>query len=73
MFTAFLLAAALPLSPVQDDRAEAPRAEKKICKGQAKTGTRVRAKRVCKTQAEWDADAQLNQDQARGMSNMQSR
>ena len=30
------------------------KAEKKICKRQARTGTRLSADRICKTAAEWD-------------------
>ncbi|MEZ0497193.1 hypothetical protein ACAX61_12950 [Sphingomonas sp. IW22] len=73
MLTAILLVAALPVMPAQADGTAAPKAEKKICRGLTKTGTRVRAKPVCKTQAEWDADAQANHDHARGMSMMQTR
>ncbi|WP_315761155.1 hypothetical protein [Sphingomonas sp. Y38-1Y] len=71
MLTALLLVAALP----QTQPAPAPvtKAEpaKKICKGRANTGSRLRSKPVCKTQAEWDSDAALNADQTRGMSQMQ--
>jgi hypothetical protein len=34
-----------------------PKKERKVCRVYAKTTSRIGSDRVCKTQAEWDADA----------------
>lgn len=71
MLFALLFAAASP-APSQDAQPPKPRAEK-ICKGRVNTGSRLRSKPVCKTQAEWDADAAQSLDAARNMGQTQSR
>lgn len=45
---------------VAKDKPEEPK-EKKICKEEAQTNSRIPAKRICRTQEEWDAqtDASL--------------
>lgn len=39
---------------VAEEKPAKPAKEKKICKGEATSGTRLAKKRVCKTRAEWD-------------------
>ena len=51
MLTTLLL---LALTGQQAEPAPAPVKEKKICRVQETTGSRLGAKRICKTQAEWD-------------------
>lgn len=70
MLTALLLAALAPQTPVAQPPAKP---DKKICKGRVNTGSRLRSKPVCKTQAEWDAEAALNADATRNMGQTQAR
>ncbi len=70
MLFALLLTATLPAP--QEAQAPTPKAEK-ICKGRVNTGSRLRSKPVCKTQAEWDAEAATNADSTRNMGQTQSR
>ncbi|WP_294235912.1 hypothetical protein [uncultured Sphingomonas sp.] len=51
MLTTLLL---LALAGQQTEPTPPPAKEKKICRAQETTGSRLAAKRVCKTQAEWD-------------------
>ncbi|MFN3676623.1 MAG: hypothetical protein ACK4TC_11635 [Sphingomonas pseudosanguinis] len=51
MLTTLLL---LALTGQQAEPAPTPVKEKKICRVQETTGSRLAAKRICKTQAEWD-------------------
>lgn len=51
MLTTLLL---LALAGQQAEPAPAPVKEKKICRVQETTGSRLSSKRICKTQAEWD-------------------
>ncbi|MDZ7283080.1 hypothetical protein KV697_09720 [Sphingomonas sanguinis] len=51
MLTALLL---LALTGQQAEPAPAPVKERKICRVQETTGSRLASKRICKTQAEWD-------------------
>ncbi|MET4897188.1 hypothetical protein RN629_08455 [Sphingomonadaceae bacterium jetA1] len=52
MLTAMLL---LTIAGQQSEAvAPPPPVEKKICKAENTTGTRLGSKRVCRTQAEWD-------------------
>ncbi|MDQ1158179.1 hypothetical protein QE385_002506 [Sphingomonas sp. SORGH_AS 950] len=51
MLTTLLL---LALSGQQAEPTPAPVKEKKICRAQETTGSRLASKRICKTQAEWD-------------------
>ncbi|WP_294269529.1 hypothetical protein [Sphingomonas yabuuchiae] len=51
MLTTLLL---LALTGQQAEPAPAPAKEKKICRVQETTGSRLGGKRICKTQAEWD-------------------
>ena len=56
LFLAFVAAATVAGNPSSQAAAEKPAAEeKKICKRVEMTGTRVGGKRVCATQAQWDA------------------
>ncbi len=54
MLTPLLL---LLLAGQQAEPAPAPVKEKKICRVQETTGSRLSSRRICKTQAEWDAVA----------------
>lgn len=52
----FLLATlVLAVSPAQETPApaEAPKEEQKICKTEGFSGSRIKAKRVCRTASEW--------------------
>lgn len=61
MLTALLIVMTLPAQePVQ--KADKPAKEKPVCRSVRKTGSRL-PERVCKTQAEWDAEAQKNAEQ----------
>ncbi len=71
MLFALLFAAAVP-APVQDTATETPKAEK-ICKGRVNTGSRLRSKPICKTQAEWDAESAKEADSTRNMGATQAR
>ncbi|WP_314373187.1 hypothetical protein [Sphingomonas paucimobilis] len=51
MLTTLML---LALAGQQAEPALVPAKEKKICRVQETTGSRLGAKRICKTQAEWD-------------------
>lgn len=51
MLTTLLL---LALAGQQAESAPVPVKEKKICRVQETTGSRLSSKRICKTQAEWD-------------------
>ena len=51
MLTTLLL---LALAGQQAEPAPVPVKEKKICRVQETTGSRLSSKRICKTQAEWD-------------------
>lgn len=51
MLTTLLL---LALTGQQAEPTPVPAKEKKICRVQETTGSRLGAKRICKTQAEWD-------------------
>ena len=44
----------LALAGQQTEPTPVPAKEKKICRVQETTGSRLGAKRICKTQAEWD-------------------
>jgi hypothetical protein len=60
ILSAILLSSA---SPTAMALADAPAAEKKICKREKQIGSMVRAKKICRTKAEWDeASAQARQD-----------
>ncbi|WP_343528687.1 hypothetical protein [Sphingomonas sp.] len=64
MLTTLLL---LALIGQQAEPAAPPVKEKKICRVEEKTGSRLGAKRICRTQAEWDAiaaDARKDTDDA---------
>lgn len=51
MLTTLML---LALAGQQTEPTLPPAKEKKICRVQETTGSRLAAKRICKTQAEWD-------------------
>jgi len=51
MLTTLML---LALAGQQTEPTPVPAKEKKICRVQETTGSRLGAKRICKTQAEWD-------------------
>jgi hypothetical protein len=60
-----LLSAALlsSASPAAVASAEAPAAEKRICKRQKQIGSMVRTKKICRTKTEWsEEEAQARQD-----------
>ena len=61
-FTLLLLAAmqAAPVSPLPEPPAAE---EKKICRSDAETGSRLAKKRRCMTAKEWAAEAQANRDE----------
>jgi hypothetical protein len=62
LITAALLGSASPVAAYAVD-AEAPAAEKKICRRQKQIGSMVRAKKICRTKTEWDdAAEQARQD-----------
>ncbi|WP_312488487.1 hypothetical protein [Sphingomonas sp.] len=72
MLTTLLL---LALAGQQTDPAPAPVKEKKICRMQETTGSRLGGKRICKTQAEWDeiaANARNDVETATGRLNTAS-
>lgn len=64
MLTTLLLMA---LTAQQADPTPPPAKEKKVCRIEEKTGSRLGARRICRTQAEWDAiaaDARKDMDDA---------
>lgn len=63
------LAAALPVGAETAAPAPAPAKVKKVCKSNAKTGSRLGVTRTCKTQAQWDAIARQAQDDNQDMMN----
>ncbi|CAM3207919.1 MULTISPECIES: hypothetical protein [Sphingomonas] len=72
MLTTLLL---LALAGQQAEPTPPPVKEKKICRVQETTGSRLGAKRICKTQAEWDeiaANARNDVDSATGRLNTAS-
>ncbi|MGE7206147.1 hypothetical protein ACQKJZ_10765 [Sphingomonas sp. NPDC019816] len=72
MLTTLLL---LALAGQQTDPAPVPVKEKKICRMQETTGSRLGGKRICKTQAEWDeiaANARNDVETATGRLNTAS-
>ena len=58
-------AAAASAQPAVQPTAEAPKEERKICKREASTESRLGAKRICLTEAEWRA--RDNGDATRGL------
>ncbi|WP_322964583.1 hypothetical protein [Sphingomonas fuzhouensis] len=69
MLTPLLL---LALAGQQAEPTPTPVKEKKICRVQETTGSRLSAKRICKTQAEWDeiaANARNDVESATGRMN----
>ncbi len=65
MFIAMIAAALLgATSPATKTfAAQAPAAEKMICKREKQIGSLVRTKKICRTKAEWDeAEAQSRQE-----------
>jgi len=72
MLTPLLL---LLLAGQQAEPVPAPVKEKKICRVQETTGSRLSSRRICKTQAEWDAvaaDARNDVENAAGRLNTAS-
>ncbi len=62
LISAILLSTASPVA-VASAIADTPDAEKKICKREKQIGSLVRAKKICRTKAEWDEAAeQARQD-----------
>ncbi len=64
MLTTLLL---LALAGQQAEPTPPPAKEKKVCRTEQATGSRLGAKRICKTRAEWDeiaADARKDVDNA---------
>lgn len=55
LFSAFLLADVAAAPTTAAPIAEAPKAERKICKREAATESRLGAKKICMTAAEWKA------------------
>jgi hypothetical protein len=70
MLSLLLIAAAPIAMPVQEAVPAAETAQaKKICKRSQDTGSRLLSRPVCKTQAEWDAEARAGDDQVRRQTN----
>ncbi|MFV0922780.1 hypothetical protein ACR720_04745 [Sphingomonas parapaucimobilis] len=70
-----LLLLALTGQQAEPAPAPAPVKEKKICRVQETTGSRLSSKRICKTQAEWDeiaANARNDVENATGRLNTAS-
>ena len=56
-----LLAAAVvapPVASASDSNTEQRRTERRICRAEVITGTRLRGPRVCRTQREWDSTSE---------------
>ncbi|QDX27245.1 hypothetical protein FPZ54_15360 [Sphingomonas suaedae] len=69
---AIALASAAPSG--DDNVVAAPVKEKKICKAEAATGTRLARRKICRTAAEWDAiQKQAVQDAREIQDNTQNR
>jgi hypothetical protein len=62
LISATLLGAASPTTAVSA-MADAPAAEKKICKREKQIGSMVRKKKTCRTKAEWDVIADGSRDE----------
>jgi hypothetical protein len=62
LISATLLGAASPTTAVYA-MADAPAAEKKICKREKQIGSMVRKKKTCRTKAEWDVIAEGSRDE----------
>lgn len=75
LIAAFGFAVALAsAAPVGAEEAAPPLKEKKICKSEAPTGSRLSRRKVCRTAAEWDAiQKQAVQDARELQDNTQNR
>ncbi len=54
------------------DEAQEPKAEKKICRTEATTGSLLRKKRTCLTQAQWDRIAEETKENMRRVTGRQN-
>ena len=68
-----LLPVALLASPAQaETKKEQPDPNKKICKYERETSSRIVSKKICMTRAEWDEQARTVRDDINGSRNRTS-
>ena len=70
LFALTAVAAAAGQAPAAAPPQPKAAAEKKICKREETTGSRVNGKRVCKTRAQWDAIQREAQEAMRTSGNL---
>ena len=65
-------AALLQLTPDAASDVKNPPVEKRVCKREKLVGSMVRARKVCRSKAEWDAEQSNSQQNVRDMQNKPS-
>ena len=72
LFSLLLASAVLPPAPDAASDVKNPPVEKRICKREKLVGSMVRARKVCRSKAEWDAEQSNSQQNVRDMQNKPS-